>query len=509
MVWIKKILGKKWRKALLFIFIIGAVFLGYLSFSQTALNLLETFYRQVVHKETGIDRTPAIDEKQPYRMAIPDSFSELTKLVSPTVVNIRAIKTIKMGNAFRQFRKSPFNNDDSFYDFFNRFFGQDRQKDYKQRNLGSGFIVDKQGYIVTNNHVVEDTDKIRVILRNEKEFDAKIVGRDINTDLALIKIETDNDLPVAQMGNSDALTVGQWVVAIGSPFGLAHTVTAGIVSAKGRVIGSGPYDDFIQTDASINPGNSGGPLINMKGEVVGINTMIIAGGQGIGFAIPINLAKGIIDQLKDHGDVTRGWLGVTIQDLPEDLADYFGIKNKKGALVTDVLEGDPADRAGIQLKDIIIEVNGIKIESSRSLLKTIAAIGVGETVNIKVLRGGAVRTLKVKIGKRPESTKIAQVEPESINKNGLGITISGIDGEIAERLNLNEQSGVIVIGVDSGSKADRAGIEVDDIIKEINHKEIRTLNDYKMILKKIEEGETFQILLMRINTGFMLLNIVK
>jgi len=510
MVLMNKMFATKWRKALLLILIIGIVAAGALSFGQSALNIIETLYRQVVQKETGDVPFLGKGEKQSYSIAVPDNFTELTKLVSPTVVNIRAIKTIKMGDAFRQFRKSPFDSKDPFYDFFNRFFGQDKPKDYKQRSLGSGFIIDKQGYIVTNNHVVENTDKISVILKNEKEFDAKIVGRDINTDLALIKIETENELPVAQIGDSDAIKVGQWVVAIGSPFGLAHTVTAGIISAKGRIIGSGPYDDFIQTDASINPGNSGGPLINMKGEVVGINTMIIAGGQGIGFAIPMNLAKGIIDQLKDHGDVTRGWLGVTVQDLPEDLADYFGIKDKKGALVTDVIAGDPADRVGIELKDIIIEVNGIKIDSSRSLLKAIATISVGEIVTIKVLREGKARTFKVKIGKRPDSNKIAKREPDSRNnESGLGITASELTDEIIERLNLNEESGIIVISVDPGSKADEAGIQNNDIIKEINHKEIQSVNDYEMIIKKIDAGQTIQIFLKRINRGLLLINIEK
>ncbi|MGD9278977.1 MAG: trypsin-like peptidase domain-containing protein, partial [Desulfobacterales bacterium] len=236
----------------------------------------------------------------------PESFNKLAENASPAVVNIRTVKIIKGGGrVFRHFKKGPFGEDDPFHDFFDRFFGEERPHDFKQRSLGSGFIISKDGYIVTNNHVVENAEKIEVILKDEKEFDAEIIGRDANTDLALIKIKTDRDLPVLLFGDSDALKIGQWVVAIGNPFGLEHTVTAGIVSAKGRVIGSGPYDDFIQTDASINPGNSGGPLISMEGKVVGINTAIIAGGSGIGFAIPINLVKNIVDQLKSSGEVTR------------------------------------------------------------------------------------------------------------------------------------------------------------------------------------------------------------
>ena len=500
---------KKGRNALLLFILIGFFLAGAMIYGQPAFHYIQGLYQQIVHKESGDAALPKGDEQQPYSISVPENFTELTKRVSPTVVNIRAIKTIRTGDAFRQFRKSPFDNGDPFFDFFNRFFGQNRPKGHKQRSLGSGLIIDKQGYIVTNNHVVEHTDKISVILQNEKEFDAKIVGRDINTDLALIKIETENDLPVATVGNSDTINVGQWVVAIGSPFGLAHTVTAGIVSAKGRIIGSGPYDDFIQTDASINPGNSGGPLINMKGEVIGINTMIVAGGQGIGFAIPINLAKDIIAQLKEHGDVTRGWLGVTIQDLPEDLSDYFGVKDKKGALVTDVIPGDPADEAGIQIKDVIIEINGMPIDSSRSLLKTIASIHVGEIVNIKVLREGKKRTFKVKIGKRPDSTDIAESQSDTDDTDALGITVTALDRETAERLNINEENGVIVRSVDPGSKADTAGIEVYDIIREINHKEIESVNDYKGVMERIKKGETIHIFLMRINRGFILVNIEK
>ena len=295
--------------------------------------------------------TAAAAATAPVKM-IPESFSSLAEMVSPAVVNIRTVKTIKGGGrVFRHFR-SPFEKDDPMRDFFDRFFGPEQQKDFKQRSLGSGFIIDEKGFIVTNNHVVEGADQIKVLLRNENEYDAEVVGRDPNTDIALIKIKEDGGFPVARLGDSESLKVGEWVVAIGNPFGLENTVTAGIVSAKGRVIGSGPYDDFIQTDASINPGNSGGPLLNMKGEVVGINTAIVATGQGIGFAIPINMAKGILKQLKSSGQVTRGWLGVAIQDLSKELAEYYKLENGKGVLVTEVFSGDPADRAGIKAKDI-------------------------------------------------------------------------------------------------------------------------------------------------------------
>jgi serine protease Do len=298
------------------------------------------------------------------------------------------------GPVCRNFQREPFGREQPFNDFFERFFGEEMQREFKQPSLGSGFIIDKEGYVVTNNHVIEDADQIKVKLGDEKEFDAQVIGRDASTDLALLKIKSAQDLPVVKLGDSAQLKVGQWVVAIGSPFGLERTVTAGIVSAKGRVIGSGPYDDFIQTDASINPGNSGGPLINLKGEVIGINTAIVASGQGIGFAIPIDLAKGIIAQLKAGGEVTRGWLGVAIQDVSPEMADYYGVEAKKGVFVADVFKGDPADAAGIKPKDIIVEVNGQKVETTRQLTSLVADIPVGQTAKVKVLRDGQPRTLQ-------------------------------------------------------------------------------------------------------------------
>ena len=291
----------------------------------------------------------------PVRM-VPLNFSDLADTVSPAVVHIKVEKTVKgSGRSFGPSGQNPFGGNQQFKDFFGRHFGEQRQPEFKQPGQGSGFIIDKSGYIVTNNHVVAGADKITVIFKDETQHDAEVVGLDPVTDIALIKVDTKKSLPTVQLGSSADLRVGEWVAAIGSPFGLEYTVTAGIVSAKGRVIGSGPYDDFIQTDASINPGNSGGPLINMQGEVVGINTMIIAGGQGIGFAIPVDQVKGIVSQLKSDGEVTRGWLGVTIQDLKGDLAEYYGIDGKSGVMVADVVAGDPADKAGIKPKDVITE----------------------------------------------------------------------------------------------------------------------------------------------------------
>jgi serine protease Do len=442
-------------------------------------------------------------------LSYPESFNQLAENSSPAVVNIRTIKTIKGGGrVFRQFKKGPFGEDDPFHDFFDRFFGDERPHDFKQRSLGSGFIIDKDGYIVTNNHVVENADKIEVILKDEKEFDAEIVGRDANTDLALIKIKPNRDLPVLLFGDSDALKVGQWVVAIGNPFGLEHTVTAGIVSAKGRVIGSGPYDDFIQTDASINPGNSGGPLINMQGKVVGINTAIIAGGSGIGFAIPINLAKNIVDQLKSSGEVIRGWLGVGIQDISKQVAEYYGIKSRKGVLVTEVFPDDPADKAGIEPQDIILSINGKEVGSAREITNMIAEFGVGETVKIKVLRSGETRTFKVKIAKR-EDTRISSRSTRKEEQSELGISVENVTPEIARRFNLKDAKGVIVSAVEPDSKAEEAGVRRLDIIKEINHKSIATVSDLNKVISEVKKDEPIRMFIWRTNRGFLVIKMIK
>jgi serine protease Do len=435
---------------------------------------------------------------------VPASFSELAEKVSPAVVNIRTVKTVKGESRSR----GPFGEDDPMKDFFDRFFGPDSSPDFKQRSLGSGFIIDAKGYVVTNDHVVEDADKIKVFLKDEKEYDAEIVGRDVNTDVALIKITSEENFPVARLGNSDVLKVGQWVVAIGNPFGLEHTVTAGIVSAKGRVIGSGPYDDFIQTDASINPGNSGGPLINLQGEVVGINTIIIAGGQGIGFAIPVNLVKEVVNQLKESGEVTRGWLGVSIQDLPSDLADYFEIKDQKGVLVADVVPGDPAEAAGIRPRDIILGINGEKIKDSRNLLKKVAELDVGEIAEVSILRDGKTRVFRVKVAKRDNSKMVARKEPEAI-KADLGIQVTDLTAEVAQRLNVVETDGVIVAAVEAQGKAAEAGIHTGDIIVGINRVEITSVKEYERIMGEFKTGDSIAFLLKRPNLGFLVLKLEK
>ncbi|MGD2098897.1 MAG: DegQ family serine endoprotease [Desulfobacterales bacterium] len=435
-------------------------------------------------------------------MMVPASFSELAKKAQPGVVNIRTVKNVEGGGrVFRHFFGNPFerkNPGDEFGPFFD-----ERTPDFKQRSLGSGFIIDREGHIVTNNHVIEGADEITVRLSNDKEYDAEIVGRDPNTDLALIKIKDAPNLVPLKMGDSEQLTVGSWVVAMGSPFGLEQTVTAGIVSAKGRVIGSGPYDDFIQTDASINPGNSGGPLLNMNGEVVGINTAIVAQGQGIGFAIPVNLAEGIIRQLKESGSVTRGWLGVGIQDLTPELAEYYGVKEKKGVLVARVFEGDPADKAGIKANDIIIAVDGQPVNTSRELTGTIANIPVGQKTPITILRDGKEKTVEVKIAKRDDSGLQARRQPET---NGeLGIRIAEMTPELAKRFGHSEsEKGVLVVGVESGSKAAKAGLREGDLVKEVNRKPVTAVSELRAELKN---NDNIQLLVKRPNAGFVVIKI--
>ncbi|MGB5424328.1 MAG: DegQ family serine endoprotease, partial [Desulfobacterales bacterium] len=396
---------------------------------------------------------------------------------------------------------------DPFKDFFGPF-EEGPSKEFKQRSLGSGFIIDKEGFIVTNNHVVEGADEIKVRLADEREYEATVVGRDPKTDLALIKIEGAKDLIPLPVGDSEAQEVGTWVVAIGSPFGLEQTVTAGIVSAKGRIIGSGPYDDFIQTDASINPGNSGGPLINMNGEVIGINTAIVASGQGIGFAIPINMAKDIIAQLKSKGEVTRGWMGVGIQDLTPELAEYYKVKGETGVLVTQIFEGDPADKAGIKTNDIITAVNGEPVTSSRELSRRIAALGVGQKAKITIMRDGREKSVTVETAKRQEEQTLASKESESDDK--LGLSLQSLEPDIAARLGYDEaEKGVLVTGVESGSKADKAGVQQGDLVKEINRKPVAGMEEFRKQLNQVKKGDPIMLLLKRGQSGFVVAKMTR
>ncbi len=331
-------------------------------------------------------------------IGFPQSFADLAEKIKPAVVNISTTTTVKVpGNPFSQFF-GP-NDQGPFEDFLKKHFGDIPDRELKQSSLGSGFIIDKDGFIITNNHVVEGADEIKVRLVDGREFRARVVGRDPKTDLALIKISSlFKDLPVLPLGDSDKIRVGDWVLAVGNPFGLENSVTQGILSARGRELGAGPFDNFLQTDAPINPGNSGGPLVNLKGEVIGINSAIIAAGQGIGFAIPSNVAKKIIPELKEKGKIVRGWIGVSIQTMTPEAAEALGLKEAEGALVAGVVHGGPAEKAGIKKGDIIIMFQDKVIKKASELSAAVAGVQPGKDATVKVVRAGKEIVLTVRVG---------------------------------------------------------------------------------------------------------------
>jgi serine protease Do len=422
----------------------------------------------------------------------PGSFSGLAREASPSVVNISTVKVVKG----RERTPLPFGPDDPFKEFFDRFFGDQLPKDFRQRSLGSGFIIDKDGLILTNNHVVEKTDEIKVTLADKRDFKAKIIGRDPKTDLALIRIEADTPLEPLPLGDSEKLEVGDWVVAIGSPFGLGHTVTAGIVSAKFRQIGAGSYDNFIQTDASINPGNSGGPLLNTAGEVVGINSAIFTqtgGSVGIGFAIPINMAKDLLPQLK-KGKVVRGWLGVLIQKITPELKDKLDLKDEKGALVADVVSGGPAEKAGLKRGDVIVSFDGKEIDEMNELPYIVASTPVGKRVAVAVIREGKKNTFQVEVGELKEEGEPPAVAEAEVN---LGLTVKEITPELARNFRLSETSGLVVVQVEANSPAEEAGIAPGDIILEVDQAAVKTLGEFNKKVSSYKAGDTILLLINR------------
>ena len=430
-------------------------------------------------------KATARDTELPDVDALSRAFASVAEALKPAVVNIFTEQ--KAGEALQPPTGGPFD------EFFERFFRD--QPDQRRRSLGSGVIIDGRGYVVTNNHVVENADEIEIQFSDERRFKAEVIGTDPPTDLAVLKIKTDGKETFhhVDFGDSDALVVGEWVLAMGNPFGFGHTVTAGIVSAKGRVIGQGTYDDFVQTDAAINPGNSGGPLVNMKGQVVGINSNIISnsgGSMGIGFAIPSNMTRKIYDQLASAGTVTRGWLGVGIQPLSAELARSFGLEGKRGALISEVLgEDSPAAKAGLKAGDIIVELNGIPVDSNTHLVHLVADIHPGDTVNLKYYRDGKLDSTKVTVAKRTVEQALAAPPPDLQGEKGrLGISGQSLTTQLASELNATSKAGVVLVEVDPDGPADDAGLRRGDILIEANRQPIRTVDDLQRILNEVPQG---------------------
>ncbi|GFO54174.1 peptidase [Geomonas sp. Red276] len=417
-------------------------------------------------------------------IGFPQSFADLAERVKPAVVNISTTSKVKVpGTPFRHSFEGQ--DDQGLRDFFRHFFGNLPDREMKQQSLGSGFIIDPDGHIITNNHMVEGADEIKVKLSDGREFKAKVIGRDAKTDLALIRISSPvSKLPVLVLGDSDKMRVGDWVLAVGIPFGLEHTVTQGIISATGRVIGSGPYDNFLQTDAPINPGNSGGPLVNLKGEVIGINTAIVSGGQGLGFAIPSSLAKSVIAQLREKGKVVRGFIGVSIQTVTPDLAKSFGLPDPRGALIGDVTPDGPADRAGLKQGDVIVTFNGVKVKDANDLPRLVAETPVGKSVQVTVVRNGKEERHTVKVAELTEEKEKSQAPGRQAPEQSLGMELEELTPEIRSHLGISEKRGLVVTGVDDGSQAEEAGIQEGDVLVEANRRPVGTVAELNDALAK-------------------------
>jgi serine protease Do len=419
-------------------------------------------------------------------------FAEVSRRVRGAVVNISTERVLTP-------EQTPLN------EFFERFFGGPLPEQHR-RSVGSGVIVSEDGHILTNHHVVDGAEEIEVQLVDQAtSLKARLLGSDPPTDLAVLEVPSDAPLPVAPLGDSDRLEVGEWVLAIGNPFGVGQTVTAGIISATGRVIGQGPYDDFVQTDAAINPGNSGGPLVNMAGEVIGINSNIVSrngGNMGIGFAIPSSMASNIYDQIVRTGGVTRGWLGVTIQNLTPELARSFGIEGRNGALVSQIRgEDSPAKKAGLEAGDVIVAFNGKPVDSSRDLTRQVADAAPGETVDVVYFRDGERKTTEVTLGKRETTRETATEAPGARGHSRLGIRGRDLTPQLAAQIGTQSTSGVVVAGVEPGSPAADAGLQRGDIIHEANRQDVRSMSDLQGVIKEVKKGGSLLLRIERVQGG--------
>ncbi|MEC9373817.1 MAG: DegQ family serine endoprotease [Planctomycetota bacterium] len=445
--------------------------------------------------EQSAQRTETLDSQDiQFANRLSSAFRNAAQVISPSVVNIAAIDTPDDVPARNEQRVQP--DDPRMQEFFRRFFGE-QMPDFntpqpmprERRGQGSGVIVSTDGYIITNNHVVDGFDEIIVRLQDGREYTASVEGLDPDTDLAVIRIEADS-LTAASIGATDNLLPGDWVVAVGNPFGLDHTVTAGVVSAKGRAgFGLTTFEDFIQTDAAINPGNSGGPLINLRGEVVGINSAIrtqTGGSIGIGFAIPAETVRHVYDSIRTYGEVERGWLGVSLQEMTNDLARTFGLETAEGALVAGVLDGTPAAEAGVQSGDIITRIDRARVDTRNDLMNTIGARRPGETINLTILRDGDEKNVTVTLGKRPATGDIQSGAPAADNEPAptpFGLTLQPLDETLADRLNLDFTGGAVIMNVEPGSAAERAGLRRGEVIVSVGGSNIATPADFRRALE--------------------------
>ncbi len=471
-------------------------FLGILLASTIFVYFPEKNRPEGLFTETPSLSSPPMLQAAPPPQAKPDlDFVKIADKVGPAVVQIVSEKVEKR-------RVSSLWDESPFQDFWDRFFGipQEREREFRSESRGAGFFISADGYILTNNHLVENAAKVSISTLQEKEYSAKVVGTDAPTDLALLKVD-DKNLPYAELADSSQLQVGEWVLAIGNPWGLQHTVTAGIVSSKGRQLDSGvtgvPYQDYIQTDAAINPGNSGGPLVNMKGEVVGINSIIVSpsgGNIGIGFAIPSNIAKKVIKQLKERGKVVRGYLGIVPQPITQADKEHLKLQSRNGALVGSIDAGTPAEKAGLKAADVIVEINGQPVKDDTDLRFKIAEIEPGTRVEIKIIRDGKEKILTAKLD---ELRTTQERETASTSGKDLGFSYTTLTPRLASRYGFRTQEGVVIADVRDYSEADRKGLQPGDIIIEANGKAVRDENELRDIINRLDAGETLMLRIRR------------
>jgi len=494
----------------------------WLSVSAVSISIILVFFMVlllVVDSKSNASADTHSDVELKGLESLSAAFIQISRIVKPSVVNISTTSIPKKSSRSSRSRRD-------YWDPFRDFFGDDLFKRFEEqqgrprRSLGSGVIVSEDGYILTNNHVVADADEIKVTLEDKREFDAKMIGTDKDSEVAVIKIDA-KDLPVMKLGDSDKLQAGEWVLAVGNPMGLSHTVTAGIVSATGRSgIGLATYEDFIQTDASINPGNSGGPLVNIRGEVIGVNTAIataagIPGNIGIGFAIPANMAKNVMDQLIEKGKVVRGWLGIQLQEVTMDIAEKYGFEEPRGVLIAKI--AGPAEEAGLEPGDLIIEFGSETVKDPAHLLKIVAITEPGKKIEVKVIRDGKEKKFKVKLGERTDEAqaelggRAVTPDEEDVGEEWMGMTLQELTSELAERLGYEGQHGILVSDVDPDGPAAKVDSPPrrGDLIREVELQEIRNMKDFKKVIKEVEDPKKVMVSLHRASTGMTWYVVIK